>query len=159
MLIPAHTSCTVKLEPVAYEQANLAWVISQGSSCCNLPLHACRAPTCYCMPSRLLSALSIQIMWLCIAQPPKPHCLQHSCSILSLGKPFVPCAAVPAPLKQPMTFQNVVGWETLGASKTNPKQAEAAIHLIQGLIKANEVGHTFLGTLVLHFCLMRQMFQ
>lgn len=49
------------------------------------------------------------------------------------------CNAVPAPLKQPLTFQHVAGWESSGASKTNPKQADAAVALIQLLVKASEV--------------------
>ena len=50
------------------------------------------------------------------------------------------CNAVPAPLKQPLTFQHVTGWETSGASKTNQKQAEVAVAIIQTLIKGNQVG-------------------
>ena len=44
------------------------------------------------------------------------------------------------PLKQPLSFQHVEGWETPGASKTNLRQAEAAVALVQAVIKGNEVG-------------------
>ena len=73
----------------------------------------------------------------CCGPGAKPNACQVGC-------------AVPAPLQKPLTFEHVVGWERPGASKTNPKQAEAVIACVRSLLKANEVGAGLCASKQLH---------
>lgn len=57
---------------------------------------------------------------------------------------------MPAPLQKPLTFEHVDGWERPGASKTNPRQAEAAMACVKSLLKASEVGADLCGFQQLH---------